>query len=262
MDDYLIANKDHWDKLTTAHVNSKFYDLEGFKRGKSGLTKLELEEVGEVKKKTLLHLQCHFGLGTLSWAREGAIATGIDLSEKSIALAKRLSKEVGLKADFVSSDIYSLPKVLDKKFDIVFTSFGVLPWLPDIKRWAEVITNFLKPAGMFYIVEDHPLMGIFNHDFEISYSYFKKDPSVEESEGSYADRNAKIKTTTYQWNHTLSDILNSLLEQKLKIEFLHEFPFSAWEPYPGLMKRDNEGWYKFKNEAIQIPLLFSIKAFK
>jgi len=134
MDDFLKANKAWWNKATAVHSNSKLYGVEEFKKGKSNLNTIELEELGDVKGKTLLHLQCHFGMGTISWAREGAVVTGVDLSDESIKLAKKLSDEVGVPADFICSDVYNLPEVLDKKFDIVFTSYGVLAWLPDIKK--------------------------------------------------------------------------------------------------------------------------------
>src|SRR3989344_6189825 len=215
MDDYLKANKDRWDKLTSVHANSKYYDIEGFKNGKSNLMPLEIKEVGDVKDKTLLHLQCHFGMGTLSWVREGAIATGVDLSEESINLAKQLSKDINAPANFICSDIYDLPNVLNEKFDVVFTSYGVLCWLPDLKKWAKVISHFLKPGGIFYIVEDHPFMNIFDENFKINPSYFSKEPNIQESTGSYADRKSGVKTKSYQWSHPVSEIINSLVDEGL-----------------------------------------------
>ncbi len=143
MDEYLKKNKELWNELTAIHAGSEFYDVDGFKRGKCSLSSIELEELGDVSGKSLLHLQCHFGLDTLSWARLGARVTGVDFSDKAIDLARSLSRDLKIEADFVQSDIYDLPDNLDGEFDIVFTSGGVLPWLPDLKRWAEIITHFL-----------------------------------------------------------------------------------------------------------------------
>lgn len=262
MDDYLKANKNWWNKATSIHANSKLYGVEGFKKGKSNLNTIELEELRDVKGKTLLHLQCHFGMDTLSWARNGAIATGVDLSDESIELAKKLSKEVGAPAEFICSDVYNLPKFLDKKFDIVFTSYGVLVWLPDIKKWAKIVSRFLKEGGTFYIVEIHPLTNIFSKDFKIIDSYFKKDPYIEDSCPDYADDHVNIDSKTFEWTHTLGDIVSALIEEGLKIEFLHEFPFTVYDQFPGLLEEDVNGYWKFKDQNIKIPLLFSLRAWK
>ncbi|TSC56018.1 MAG: methyltransferase type 11 [Parcubacteria group bacterium Greene0416_39] len=176
--------------------------------------------------------------------------------------AKQLSQEVGVSAHFICSDIYNLPDVLDKKFDIIFTSYGVLAWLPDLKKWAEVIHHFLKDGGVFYIAEIHPLTTILSKDFKITEPYFTKEPFIEESGPDYADNTVIIESKAYMWTHTLSDIINVLLGEGLKIEFLHEFPFTVYEQFPGFMEEDEKGIYRFKDKNIQIPLLFSLKAFK
>lgn len=262
MDDYLKANQAWWNKATSVHANSKLYGVEEFKKGKSNLNTIELEELKDVKGKTLLHLQCHFGMGTISWVREGAIATGVDLSDESIKLAKKLSEEVGVPVDFICSDLYNLPEVLNKKFDIVFTSYGVLAWLPDIKKWAKVVSHFLKEGGTFYIAEIHPLTNIFSKDFKITDSYFKKDPYIEGSGPDYADEHINIESKTFEWTHPLGNIVSALTGEGLKIEFLHEFPFTVYDQFPGLLKEDGKGYWKFKDQNIEVPLLFSIKACK
>ncbi|HEX2620451.1 MAG TPA: class I SAM-dependent methyltransferase, partial [Phototrophicaceae bacterium] len=181
MDEYLWANRNLWDKWTDEHEKSPFYDLEGFRAGKDRLRSIELEELGDVSGKSLLHLQCHFGMDTLAWARRGAVVTGVDFSPQSIDLARALSKELQIPAEFCCSDIEHLPDTLSCQFDIVFTSYGVLHWLRDLKRWGEVINHFLKPGGIFYIVEDHPFMRVFaaNSDPELKVKnryYFSEQP--------------------------------------------------------------------------------------
>lgn len=262
MDSYTKTNKKWWNKVTSMHSSSKLYDLEGFKKGKSSLGSIELDEVGNVKGKNLLHLMCHFGMDTLSWAREGAMVTGVDLSDDSITLAKKLSKEISVPAMFKCSDIYELPNVLHKKFDIVFTSYGVLQWLPDIKKWANIISHFLKVGGMFYIVDTHPFTNILSHDFKIYYDYFDKGPHMDNSEGTYTDWNSNVKGITYEWSYTIGDVINALIKEGLKIEYLHEFPFTTYDQLPGFMEQNKKGQYVLKNKKIQIPLLFSLKATK
>ena len=268
MDNYTKKNLKHWNELTSIHEKSKFYDLESFKSGESTLKSIELEELGDVYGKSMLHLQCHFGLDTLSWAKLGAKVTGVDFSDKAIALAQSLSKDLELEAKFVCSDIYDLPNVLTGKFDIVFTSYGVLCWLADIWRWAEVVTHFLKSHGTFYMIEGHPLANVFDDeetttDLSVAYTYFHKPEPMEcESEGSYANRSAKVHhRKTYQWQYGLGDIINSLILSGLKIEFLHEFPFAGYQKLP-FMEQGKDGWWRLKDQNDTIPLLFSLKATK
>ncbi|MCL5410520.1 MAG: class I SAM-dependent methyltransferase [Patescibacteria group bacterium] len=262
MKDYSAINKKWWNDVTSVHLRSKLYDLPGFKNGKNSLVSIEQEELGCVKDKSLLHLMCHFGMDTLSWARLGATTTGVDLSDKAIRLARKLSKEVKTPATFICSDIYKLPDVLDKKFDIVFTSYGVLCWVQNIKKWAKIINHFLNKDGVFYISELHPFTNILSYDFKIFYKYFDKGPYIDDSDGTYTDWSARVKGFTYEWSYTISDVINALIKEGLKIEFVHEFPFSMYDQFPGLMEQNKKGQYVLKNKRIQIPLLFSLKATK
>jgi len=268
MDYHLQTNLEHWNELTSIHARSAFYDLEGFKAGQSSLKPIEVEELGDVAGKSLLHLQCHFGMDTLSWARRGARVTGVDFSDRAIATARALSQELDLEAAFVCFDIYNLPNVLSGEFDIVFTSYGVLCWLPDLDRWARVIAHFLKPGGTFYIVEEHPLTNIFEDDpttggFKIAYSYFHSpEPLRWEGEGTYADRNAQVEhRTTFEWTHSLSDIFNALRMAGLRLEFFHEFPYLMYRRLM-CMEAGEDGWWRFQDHSINIPLMFSLKASK
>ena len=267
MDDYMKTNLDLWNEWTPIHEKSESYNVEGFKSGKSTLHSTELEELGEVSGKSLLHLQCHFGMDTLSWARLGAKVTGVDFSDKAIKLAKTLSKELGIKANFICSNIYDLPKVLNGKFDIVFTSYGILCWLPDIKGWARVIEHFLKPGGTFYIIESHPYCNVFENesytsDLKFHHSYFySPQPTRYEPDGSYADRTAKVINPSYEWTHSLGDIINALVSAGLRIEFVHEFPYANYDVFPFLEQGEDKKWRLKGNKEI-IPLMFSLKATK
>ncbi|QBD74837.1 class I SAM-dependent methyltransferase [Ktedonosporobacter rubrisoli] len=267
--DHLI-NQDFWNAVVPHHTSSAFYNLEVFKAGATSLLPIELEEVGSVEGKTLLHLQCHFGMDTLSWARLGARVTGVDFSEQAIAFARSLAQELGLDASFICADIYDLPNKLSEQFEIVFTSYGVLCWLPDIERWARVVADFIQPGGTFYIIDGHPLTRIFSSDphatgatdLKVASSYFMREPAIVEVRGSYADSGEEFPPKKMlNWNHSLGDILSALIQAGLTIEFLHEFPVMHWAPFPFLKQGEDRLWH-FSQGDPQLPLLFSIRATK
>lgn len=267
MDPYLEANQRLWDQWTSKHEKSAFYDLEGFRNGKDRLRSIELSELGDVEGRSLLHLQCHFGMDTLAWARRGAMVTGVDFSEQSIALALSLSLELGLAAQFYCADIYRLPEVLAGEFDIVFTSYGVLHWLRDLHRWGEMIARFLKPGGIFYIVEDHPFFRVFSSkatsELQVKNCYFfSQTPDQLETTGSYATGDQGERSSYYIWNHSIGEVVSSLIEAGLRIEFLHEFPYAARAKFP-FMEQGQDGWWRLPDHLDgTIPFLFSLQARK
>ncbi|HEY1331278.1 MAG TPA: class I SAM-dependent methyltransferase [Actinomycetota bacterium] len=267
MDERLSSNRELWNEWTGIHETSTFYDLEGFRRGGVRLRAYERDEVGEVTGKTLLHLQCHFGMDTLSWARLGATVTGVDFSDRAVELARRLADEIGTPATFVRSDVYELPSVLDGEFDIVYTSRGVLGWLPDVERWAHVAARFVKPGGFFYITEVHPVCQVFDDEAsELRLRYPYASPADEAMvfpvQGSYADRDAPVEhDVEYGWNHGLGEVVSALAGAGLHIEFLHEFPFAEWE-YPFLERHDDGRWWLPESAGGGLPLFFSLKASK
>jgi SAM-dependent methyltransferase len=261
---YFEANLKRWNELVDINPESEWYDLKGFVQGKTSLLPIEIEELGDVNGKSLLHLQCHFGMDSLSWARKGAKVTGVDFSDRAIELAKQLSKELKISARFIQSNIYDTPKILKEKFDIVFTSYGVLCWLPDLSKWAEVINYCLKPGGTFYIIEGHPFGSLidekFKESFQVGYNYFTEgNPTQWDEDGTYADHKAKLKhRTNYQWDHTMSDIINALLSVNLELEFFHEFPFTFHNFHPDLKRRE-DGYWEFQHLEFSVPMMFSLK---
>jgi len=266
MESYLETNRRHWDELVAIHLRSAYYDLEAFKAGQSSLHALEIEELGNVAGKTMLHLQCHFGIDTLSWARRGADVTGADFSTEAIAAARRLAAETGAAARFIESAVYTLPDKLDEQFDIVFTSYGVLSWLPDIRRWAAVVAHFLRPGGTFYVAELHPIGGIFDtsaDELRVNGPYFSTgEPLRFDDDGSYAGLEAKVTNrTTFSWPHPVSEVVTALIDAGLRIEFIHEFPYSIerWFPF---MERGDDGYWHMPENFPSIPLLYSIRAHK
>ncbi len=268
MNEHFHANQKLWDAWTREHEKSPFYDVAGFRAGKDRLRSIELDELGPVVAgKSLLHLQCHFGMDTLAWARRGAKVTGVDFSPQSIDLAQSLSQELAIPAEFVCSDIDHLLEALSGQFDIVFTSYGVLHWLDNLQRWAEVIAHFLKPGGIFYIVEDHPTMRMFSSSedgpklgLKLANPYFfSPTPDPVETQGSYASPDDPETYQFYIWNHSIGEVLNSLISVGLRIEYLHEFPYAARAKFP-MMEKGADGWWRLPPEYVQIPFLFSLQA--
>ena len=268
MNEYLDVNRARWDELALLHAAGDYYEVKEFKQGVTTLHPIELAEMGDVRGKSLLHLQCHFGLDTLRWARLGATVTGIDFSGTAIGIARDLAAEVGIDALFVHSSVYELPQNLDGQFDIVFTSWGVINWLPDLQPWGKVIVHFLKPGGYFYIAECHPTAYIFDDakdvtDLRVHYPYFHSDePLLIEEDGSYADKSAKLTNRReYAWVHSVADILGALIDAGLRIEFFHEHDSLAWQLFP-FMSEDEHGMWRLNRYEESIPLSFSIKATK
>lgn len=266
--EYVTSNRALWNEWTAIHEKSEFYDLESFKAGGVRLRDFEIEEVGDVSGKDLLHLQCHFGMDSLSWARLGANVTGADFSGAAVTLASSLAADVGLEARFVLSDVYDLPNKLDGDFDIVYTSRGVLGWLPDIDRWAEVIGHFLRPGGILYLAEMHPIAWAFDDEegiteLRLRYPYFShSEPLAFATRGSYADPGAHVDTPVeYGWNHGLGEIVTAIASQGLMIELLHEFPFADWST-SFLVPDDDGTWRLPASQEGELPLSYSLRARK
>jgi SAM-dependent methyltransferase len=259
---FFEANRQGWNQRALVHQQSSFYDVENWKRGQTSLQSIELREMGDVRGKKLLHLQCHFGQDTLSWAREGAQVTGCDLSDTSIDLARSLAAELNIPAQFVCCNVYDLKQHLDEQFDIVFTSYGTIGWLPDLHPWAAVIAHFLKPGGFFYMADFHPVLWMLDDNMEyLKYPYHNAGVIVSDQTGTYADRYADLKYTEYGWNHSLSEIINSLVGQGLRLEFLNEYPFSPYNCFSKTVKGE-DGNYRIQGLENILPMVYSLKAVK
>jgi len=253
---YKEINKKAWDKNTKVHIESEFYDVDGFLAGKSSLNPIELDQVGGVNGKSLLHLQCHFGQDTLSWARLGADVTGVDLSTVSIEQAKKMAQKIGLNAQFICDDVYSFGESNQQQFDIVYTSYGALCWLPDLDRWAKIVAKSLKIGGQFNIVEFHSF-----NDLLSGYSYFSTDEPDIEDEGTYTENCPGEKSTMVTWAHPLSEVIQSLINAGLTIEEFKEYTYSPYNCFEGLEFIEQKG-YQLIHKGHQVPIVYSIKARK
>ncbi|MFZ4106011.1 class I SAM-dependent methyltransferase [Flavobacterium sp.] len=260
--DYININKQTWNNKTDVHIASEFYDMKGFLEGKSTLNSIELELLGDISNKKILHLQCHFGQDTMTFSRMVAKATGIDLSDKAIVRAREIATKLNLNTSFVCCDIYDTPKFIDEKFDIVFTSYGTIGWLPDLDKWANVVSHFLKPDGKFIMADFHPVVWMYDNDFkEVFYNYFNVEPIIEEETGTYAERDAALYAESIGWNHPISDILNSLINSGLEINCFNEYNYS---PYNCFNETEEFEPNKFRIKCFEnkIPMVYSIKGTK
>ncbi|AXT20683.1 methyltransferase domain-containing protein [Flavobacteriaceae bacterium AU392] len=259
---YFETNKQTWNEKVKVHSKSKMYDIDAFIKGETSLKHYELTALKNVKGKSLLHLQCHFGQDTLSWSRKGAKCVGIDISEEGVKLAKKLNEKLRLDAEFTCCNVLETSKYIKETFDIVFTSYGVIGWLPDLKPWGKMIAERLKLGGVFFIVEFHPIVWMFDY-LEIppvlKYGYHQKEVIYEEYKGTYADPLSDMMSKEYGWNHGLGDVVTALADAGLYIEYLKEHDESPYNVLPDLVETKS-GSYIRKDTLY--PLIFTLKATK
>ncbi len=258
---YYEANRRLWDKLASVHVKSDFYNQSSFLEGKSSLKDIEMNELGEVRGKSMLHLQCHFGQDSISWAKKGAKVVAVDFSEGAISIAKDINEKLKTQVDFICCNVYDLPNHVKDKFDIVFTSYGVINWLHDLDKWAKLIADYLKPGGVFYMVEFHPILWIYDDNFDkIEHPYQSEaEPIMLASGTSYADLEDIVDQKEYCWNHGIGRVMNSLIDSGLKIEFFNEYNYSPYKTFRDMTEFE-KGKFVINKFGYRVPHLFSIKA--
>ncbi len=271
------ANRARWDESVAIHAASEGYDVAGFLRGEKSLYAVEIEEVGDVHGKSLLHLQCHFGIDTLNWARLGATVTGLDFSAQAVARARSLAEQIGdTSARFVESDLYKAEQVLHETFDVVYTGIGALCWLHDIREWARIAAGFVKPGGFLYVYEGHPVLWAADderedHEIALRYPYFERTaPSEWENTTTYVDGPPLKNTRTYEWNHGIGEIVTALIDAGLRLDFLHEHRDMAWQALPwmetvegappGHRHQRRTAWRLPEAQRDMLPLMYSLKA--
>jgi SAM-dependent methyltransferase len=262
-DDWRTLNRANWDDRVPIHLASQLYDLEGFRKTRDSLRPFEDAEVGDVRGKDLMHLQCHVGLDTLSWAGRGARVWGLDFSPPAIEAARGLAAALGLSASFVVSDIYDAAAAFGgQRFDIVYTGIGALCWLPDVSRWARLVAELLRPGGFLYLVEGHPFAGVLDDQtgLVISHDYFDDAPRRESHPYTYTDGDAVLAHPVHvEFPHTLGEILTALAQAGLRLEFLHEHDFELSERF-GSLQRQQDGTWRFPPGRPRVPMLYSLRA--
>lgn len=259
---YLEINKHSWNNRLESHLNSDFYNLAGFLKGETSLNPIELALLGDLEGKSILHLQCHFGQDSISLSRLGAEVTGVDLSDKAIATAQKIAEDTHANVQFICCDIYDLEKHLDKQFDIVFTSYGTITWLPDLDKWGKLIAKFLKPSGKFIFVEFHPVVWMFDDNFEkIAYNYFNVEAIIESENGTYADKDASISQSYVTWNHSISEVQSSLLNHAMEITIMQEFDYSPYNIFSAMVELEPKK-FSIAHLGNKIPMVYALVAKK
>jgi len=256
--EYQEVNRDSWNKRTPHHIESDFYANEAFIEGMNSLNKIELDLIGDVKDKEVLHLQCHFGQDTISFTRLGAKVTGVDLSDIAIAEARKLAEKTNSDAQFIISDILELDQNHNHAYDMVFSSYGTIGWLPDINQWAKIVSHFLKPGGKFVFAEFHPVVWMYDDDLKnIHYKYNNSGEIRESLDGTYAEKEASIEGEFIVWNHGLSEVINALINNGLTLEDFQEYDYS---PYNCLahMEKIGDRKYQVKHWSNKVPLVYSL----
>ncbi len=257
-------NQQFWDEVAPVHFNS--YDLQSLRTGRSLIDEVQKKELYPIEGKSLLHLQCHIGSDSISLAMDGAEVTGIDFSEKSVALAKQLNEELGASVQFLQGNVLDCIGKIDQQFDIVYTSQGVLGWLNDLNKWATTVAHYLKDGGTFYIQETHPVLYMVDDDtkegVKLTYPYFHSKEPMRWGEGpDYSDKTYISKNHTFEWTWSMSDIVNALIKQGLQIQFINEYDKLFYQALDSMEKRA-DGWWYLPGHEQKVPLMFTLKAVK
>ena len=274
MSDYRGVNRQMWDERAPAHASSPGYSVERFADDPAFLSyvvQFDRPRLGDLTGLRGVHLQCHIGTDTVSLARLGARMTGLDFSPVALVEARRVAEVAGADVDFVEADTYDAVAALGEGgFDLVFTGIGALCWLPDIRRWAEVVDRLLRPGGRLFLREGHPMMWAIDDtrtdgSLTIGFPYFEEvEPVAFTEPGTYVETDVEFEhNTSYSWNHGLGEIVTALLERGLVLTELVEHDSVPWEALPGLMQRDEQTEeYRLRQHREQLPLTYTLQAVK
>jgi len=272
-EDWRTLNRANWDERTAIHLGPRGYDLSSHRAGSGRFDAIVEAELGPVTGLRILHLQSHIGHDTIALAQRGAAeVVGVDFSEAGVAAARSLADELGVaQVRFVHADLYAAPDALPElagRFDLVFTTWGTIPWLPDLTAWARVVAHFLRPGGAFYFADGHPAALVFDDRGEGGEEggrpgwlvpYFERAPRMFDDPTDYADPEARLANRrTVEWLHPLADILGALRAAGLRLDWLHEHPRVAWQMFRGLVP-DADGLWTWPGQP-WLPLAVSLRA--
>ena len=264
MDEWRELNRAWWDERVPLHVGSDFYDVEGFRAGRATLEPFERRLAGDVTGLQVAHLQCHFGLDSLGWARLGASVVGLDFSQPAVDAANGLAAELGLDARFVCADVYDAPEALGvDAFDLVYTGLGALNWLPDLDRWASAVAALIRPGGRLLLSEFHPFSWVFSFEgLTVEYDYFVDGTLEDGAQGSYAALDAATEHNgTIEFAHPMGEIVTSIVRSGLEITVLEEYDHTLYQRLPHLVRAD-DGTYRQPEGSPRLPLMFALVARK
>jgi SAM-dependent methyltransferase len=269
--DYREINRANWDERAPAHAASPDYAVASFAEDPeflSGVVRYDLPRLGDIAGLDGVHLQCHIGTDTVSLARLGARMTGLDFSAPALEQGRRLAELVGQEVAFVESDLYGAPEALGReRFDLVYTGIGALCWLPDIRRWGEVVASLLRPGGRLFIREGHPVLWALTDPrpdglLVVEYPYFERpDPGVWEEGGTYVETDQVFThNVSYSWNHGLGEIITSLFDAGLELTALEEHDSVPWDALPGQMEQIGGGEFRLIDRPERVPHSYTLQA--
>jgi len=268
--DWRPANRANWDERVGVHLGARGYDLSDLRAGRGRLHAIEAAELPPPAGLRIVHLQCHFGADSLTLAQQGATVTGLDFSAPAIEAARTLAAELGLseRARFVQADLYDALAAIRPPhgFDLAFVTWGAICWLPDIRRWAEIVAALLRPGGSLYLAEGHPAALVFDDASRAADGmpgffapYSSREPVVSDDPRDYADPEARlVNARTYSWIHPLAEVVTGLIDAGLTLDWLHEHDAVPWRMFEMLVP-DSAGLHRWPDKP-WLPLAFSLMA--
>lgn len=233
-------NRKAWNGIARLHASHPDSGVSILRSGCSTLRSVEKQLLGEVNRQRLLHLMCQFGVDSLSLAREGAIVTGVDISDESIAIARQLASELKIEATFTQADVLALTESVAGEFDLVYAGYGICHWISDMQRWAHQIASVLAVGGRFILIDDHPTRVL---QFDPSRSYFQNGAERFSGVADFYDRSHVIADPMVQWQHPMSDVLQAFLNAGLLLESVQEYGFGYYEMQSGWHCAHDRYWY-------------------
>ena len=272
-DDFLTLNRLAWDDRAPAHAASPDYGVEQFvadPRHLSNVVRFDLPRLGDVRDARGVHLQCHIGTDTVSLARLGAHMTGLDFSPAALTEARRLADRLALDVTFVESDVYDAAETLDaESYDLVYTGVGALCWLPEVRRWAQVVAALLRPGGRLFLREGHPMLWAIADPrpdglLVVEWPYFERpEPMVEDEPVTYVQTDATFThNRMHEWNHGLAEIVTALLDNGLQLTMLVEHDSVPWEALPGMMTHTELTEWRLTDRPWRLPHSYTLQAVK
>ncbi|MEV4432733.1 class I SAM-dependent methyltransferase [Streptomyces sp. NPDC049555] len=266
----LRTNQENWDARAPVHAASAFYGLDGSRSAEDWFAPFEWKDLGDLRDRDVLHLQCHLGTDTHAFARRGAARTvGLDFSGESVTRARRIAREAGVDVEFVQADVHEAVDALHgRRFDVIYTGKGALCYLPDLPAWADVVRALLRPGGMLYLVEFHPLLNALGpapdpgrQTLELTADYLAGRGAIrKDAPHTYTDGPPlEGATTCFEWRHGLGDVVTALVGAGLRVELLRETELLPWKRFEAMVPAGGL-WWRLPDEEPRIPLLFALRA--
>jgi SAM-dependent methyltransferase len=269
--EYVEVNRANWNSRVPLHAQG--YGIDRFRADAAWLSEVvrfDLPRLGDVRGLEVLHLQCHIGTDTLSLARLGAEVTGLDFSAPALSVARELARDCGARINYVEAEVYDAVAALGgARFDVVYTGIGALCWLPSIERWANVVSQLLKPGGKLFIREGHPILWALCNPrpdelLVIEYPYFETAHGTEFVEvKTYVDHEGEVTSPrSITFNHGIGEILTAVLGSGLRLTAFEEHQSVPWDPFGAAGFKDEQAEYRLRERSERLPATYTLQAVK